>query len=156
MRTISIIFLVHLAALAACTTPSEDGGDATADGAMPSTTPAELEETAWTWTTSAGAHRLGFDAAGGYTSDVYLDAHPGESCGTEYFTSRAGAATFAGATVTLMSKTSTRTKVDSCSDETLEEVAIDQDVSTYDWRLDDADTLVLVDEDGYERSFDRD
>ncbi len=155
MRTISIVVLVLLAALAACTTPAEDGGDEPVGGEMSSTTPEELEETAWTWTTSAGAQRLGFDAAGGYTSDVFLDAHPGEACGTEYVTSRAGRATFAGATLTLASRTSTRTKLDSCSDETLSEAAIEQATSTYDWRLVGDDTLVLVDDEGSERFFDR-
>lgn len=154
MRTISLIFLVNLAT--ACVAPAEDGGDAPGGDVMPSTTPAELEETSWTWITSAGAQQLGFDATGGYTSFVYLDAHPGESCGTEYFTSRAGRVTFAGATVTMTSRTSTREKVDSCSDRTLEEVAIDQDTSTYGWRLEGADTIILVDENGNEWSYDRD
>lgn len=48
--------------------------------------PAELVGSPWTWVTSAGAHRLELKADATYTSDVFLNGHPGDSCGTEYFT----------------------------------------------------------------------
>ncbi len=162
MRTIHLLLLTTLAACTAPSEPSEPsgpgGGGGTPDDMMPpsSITPTELSGTTWTWTTTAGAQQLAFDAAAGYTSDVYLDAHPGESCGTEYFTYRVGVATFVGADVTLTSTSGARTKMNSCTDVTLEEVELEPETSMYGWRLEDADTLVLVDEEGVERSFYRD
>lgn len=142
-----------------------DGGagssDAAADAApAASTTPQELAGTSWTWTTSSGAHKLTFAAGGRYASDVFLDGHPGDGCGTEYFTHREGEASFRGTTLTLASTLSTRTKKDSCAGKVLAEDAIEQDVTSYAWRLERDDdgvrSLVLTSDDGTERSFLRD
>lgn len=147
------------------TSPGSTAGDAGRAGDAPADTPAatvpeKIAGTSWTWVTSGGAQRLAFASDGGYTSDVFLDGHPGDSCGTEYVTHREGAATFAGATLTLTPAISTRTKADSCSGEVVSLDVIDPVVTTYDWRLEsgeaDPDTLVLTNADGHEARYERD
>lgn len=134
--------------------------DAAAETSSPSassTVPPKLAGTSWTWVTGSGAHKVAFASDGGYTSDVFLDAHPGESCGTEYATHREGKASFTGTTLTLESSLSTRTKTNSCSGEVLAKDAIDQEVATYGWRLEASpEALVLTPADGNEWRYERD
>lgn len=148
-------------------TPGSDTGDAgrTSDASTEaarrtSTVPPALADTRWTWVTSSGAHQLAFASDGEYTSDVFLNAHPGESCGTEYATHREGTATFTDATLTLTSTISTRTKTDSCSGKILAKDAIDQDTTSYVWRVEAGDAgpeaLVLESTDGQEVRYARD
>lgn len=125
-----------------------------------SNTPAEVVGS-WTWVTSSGGQTLAFAADGTYTSDTYVDAHPGESCGTEYLTRREGKAEFGDATLTLQPSASHRKKTDSCKDAVLSDDAIDDEDSAYTWRLEtDASTgaksLVLVGSDAYEATYHRD
>lgn len=88
----------------------------------------------WTWVTGAGAQTVRFEADGTYATDVFLDGHPGESCGTEYFTHRAGVATFTDTTVRLRSNEARRKRVDSCDERTLADDAIDAQDETLEWR----------------------
>ncbi len=131
---------------------SADGGSP-----VPSTVPTKLVGRVWSWVTTNGAHQLTFAADRTYTSDVFLDGHPGESCGTEYFTRSAGTASFTADVLTLRSDGGTRTKKSSCSATTLSEDVVDPQDSTYRWRLEDdgsgAEVLVLVNDDGLETSY---
>jgi hypothetical protein len=148
------------------TTGSSAAGDA-GGGASDATAEkpaANVPETvagrSWTWVTSGGAQQLAFASDGGYTSDVFLNAHPGDACGTEYLTHREGAATFSAATLTLTPRISIRTKTDSCSGNVLAKDAIDPEVKTYGWRLEGGEggpeALVLTGEDGHEVRYERD
>lgn len=122
----------------------------------PSAIPADLVGD-WTWTTSAGARRLSIAADGTYTSDVFLNGHPGESCGTEYFTQHAGVATVVETKLRLRAPEGTRTKTSSCSNTTLSKEAVDAQDATYGWRVEDDGTgqtsLLLVDGDGFEARY---
>lgn len=167
-------------ALAACTvqkaSPSEatdvrdgesplaDAGagstDAAASGdskAPASEVPADLTGVVWSWVTSSGGTQLEFEADGSYTTAVFLNAHPGESCGVEYFTHRSGAATFDGDSLTLSSTLSKRTKKDSCKDAVLSEETIDEVVATYRWVFERDDSgeasLTLTDDKGVETRY---
>ena len=135
--------------------PSPDSS--TDDSPEPSSIPAELIGTPWTWVTSAGAHRLELKADGTYTSDVLLNGHPGDSCGTEYFTQYAGTATVAGDTLRLQSPDGTRTKTNSCSNTTESKDVIDAQDATYTWRVEDDSegerSLVLVNGEGHESRY---
>jgi hypothetical protein len=154
--------LLLMLALPACTIvpvdniDSSDAGknDAATSDAASSTVPAVLAGTSWTWVTGSGAQELSFGRDGSYTADIFLNGHPGDSCGTEYFTRRSGTATFAGDTLTLTPTASTRTKKDSCSDAVVSEDAIENTVSSYRWRLEDdaggGKVLVLIDSEGSE------
>ena len=125
-------------------------GTSSGGGSTASTVPAELAGTSWTWTTSSGAHHLAFEIGGSYESDVFLNAHPGDSCGTEYFTHHAGKVTFEADKFTLRSSIAERTKSDSCKDQVLSKDTIDPFVTTYQWRIGDDGTgreaLILTDE----------
>ena len=175
-RALAPLALLFVSGLAACTittsdpskengsppsstpAPSSDGdddpadapGNPTDDDPTPSTVPAELAGTSWTWTTSGGARRLAFAADGSYESDVFLNGHPGDSCGTEFLTHHAGKVTFDGSKFTLRSSLAERTKTNSCADEVVSKETIDPFVTTYEWRIDDDGTgreaLILVDE----------
>lgn len=173
-RSLVCLALVVVSGLTACTitttdagngegdpsstpaTPSEDGGtpDSPAtpsgDASTSSDVPAELAGTSWTWTTSSGARQLAFAADGSYESDVFLNGHPGDSCGTEYLTHHAGKVTFEGDKLTLRSSIAERTKTDSCKDEVVSKETIDPFVTTYEWRIGDDGTgreaLILTDE----------
>lgn len=120
------------------------------DPASDSTVPAELAGTSWTWTTSGGARKLAFGRDGTYESDVFLNGHPGDSCGTEYLTHHAGKVSFEADTFTLRSTIAERTKTDSCKEEVVSKETIDPFVTTYQWRIDDDGTgrraLILTDE----------
>ena len=119
--------------------------------------PGKLAGRTWTWVTSAGAHALTFASDGKYTSDVLLNGHPGESCGTEYFTQYAGTASFKEGSLTLRAPQGKRTKSDSCSNKTLSEEVIEGQEQRYGWRLADEGTgeeaLVLSDDEGIERKY---
>ncbi len=130
--------------------PAGSPGTANEDDPTPSNVPAELAGTSWTWTTSAGVRRLAFAADGSYESDVFLNGHPGDSCGTEFLTHHAGKVTFEENKFTLRSSLAERTKTDSCTEEVVSKDTIDPFVTTYEWRIDDDGTgreaLILVDE----------
>jgi hypothetical protein len=140
--------------------PSNDASSPEADGSKDppaSTVPAELVGPSWSWITSNGGNVLTFTAAGQYTSDVLVDAHPGDSCGTEYVTHYAGTATFSDRSLTLRSNVSTRTKRDTCDDAVLSEGPIDAQATSYEWSLVDDGSgtmeLVLIGADGYEAHY---
>ncbi len=122
-----------------------------------SSIPAELAANPWTWVTSAGAHRLELKADGTYTSDVLVNGHPGDSCGTEYFTQYAGTATVTGDTLRLQAPEGTRTKTNSCSNTTESKDVIDAQDATYKWRVENDSegerSLVLVNGDGHESRY---
>jgi hypothetical protein len=135
--------------------PDSGAADSSA-AADPSGVPAELAATSWIWVTTSGAHRLTFTKST-YTSDVFLDGHPGESCGTEYFTRRSGTVTSTGGSITLSSNGSTRRKENSCTAAVLSDEPIEDEVVTYEWRLEHdesgGDGLVLTRSDGSETRY---
>ncbi|MDF2697329.1 MAG: hypothetical protein K0S65_5712 [Labilithrix sp.] len=137
--------------------PSPSPSNDAPDNAAPSTVPAELVGRSWSWITSSGGNVLTFTSAGQYTSDVLVDAHPGESCGIEYSTHYAGIATFSDDSLTLRSDVSTRTKRDTCAEKVLSEDRIDAQMTSYEWRLVDDGSgtkeLVLVGADGFEAHY---
>jgi hypothetical protein len=173
-KSLVCLTLVFVSGLTACTITTTDSAEGSGDPSSapgtppesgespespaapsgdPSTSsgvPAELAGTSWTWTTSAGARRLAFAADGSYESDVFVNGHPGDSCGTEYFTHHAGKVTFEADKLTLRSSVAERTKSDSCQEEVLSKETIDPFVTTYQWRLGDDGTgreaLILTDE----------
>lgn len=134
---------------------ASDGGgsNATADASTSSgSVPAELVGKSWSWVTGSGGNTLSFTADGKYTSDVLVNGHPGESCGTEYFTHYAGDVTFTADTFTLTSSVATRKKTDTCKDQVLSDDAIDPQSATKKWRLSEGNLLV-TDETGYEATY---
>lgn len=160
MKILASLAMLCLVATTACTvrqtTPgSPPAGTPSDDGSSPSTpsSPESPDDPAppasgngvsvpgsivgqWTWVTSSGAVNLSFAIGGTYAQDVLLDAHPGESCGIEYFTHRKGNATFTETSLTLRSTEATRTKTDSCKGTTLSTETIDAQDDAYAWRID--------------------
>lgn len=133
---------------------SDDGGShAAADASTSSgSVPAELVGKSWSWVTSSGGNVLSFTADGKYTSDVLVNAHPGESCGAEYFTHYAGDVGFTADTFTLKSSVATRKKTDTCKDQVLSDEDIEQQSATKKWRMSEGNLLV-TDESGYEATY---
>jgi hypothetical protein len=119
--------------------------------------PAEVAGRTWWWVSTYGGDALTIAADGDYTSDVFVDAHPGESCGTEFTTHYAGYAVFDGTAVTLTPVTSERTKLDSCDEVVVSVEAFEGDVRVYEWRLESSDWcaegLVLTGDDGYASTY---
>lgn len=158
------LMLASVVLLSACTVKgvetTADGGarssppaDAPADApASAGTVPPELAGKTWSWVTSSGGNVLAFTPDGKYTSDVLVDGHPGESCGTEYVTHYAGDVSFTADTFTMRSTVATRKKSDTCKDQVLSEASIEPQDLTRKWRMQDGDLLV-TDESGYEATY---
>ncbi len=171
------LFCLSLALLSACTVqnvdlakdggssapsppPAEsasDGGGSNANGNADASTssgsvPAELVGKSWSWVTSAGGNVLTFSKDGKYTSDVLVNGHPGDSCGTEYFTHYAGDVAFTADTFTMKSTVSTRKKTDTCKDQVISDETIDPQDVTKKWRMQDGNLLV-TDESGTESTY---
>ncbi len=140
----------------ASSSSERDSGAADSSAADdPSSVPAELAGTSWIWVATSGAHALAFTNTA-YTSDVFLDGHPGESCGTEYFTHRSGTVTSTGDSIMLSSNVSTRRKENSCTAAVLSDEPIENEVVTYEWRLEPDESggaLVLTRSDGSETRY---